>query len=90
MRDVEKQYGGLRPLRVHNLASSRALSPCSIGFDRPAAETFVNLITGASLPDAGEVDILGRPRAPSPTATSGSRSSSDSASSAIASCCSRR
>ena len=32
-----------------------------IGFDRPAAEVFVNLITGASLPDTGEVESLGRP-----------------------------
>ena len=32
-----------------------------LGFDRPAAEVFVNLITGASLPDKGEVVSLGRP-----------------------------
>jgi ABC-type transporter Mla maintaining outer membrane lipid asymmetry ATPase subunit MlaF len=32
-----------------------------LGFDRPAAEVFVNLITGASLPDKGEVASLGRP-----------------------------
>jgi phospholipid/cholesterol/gamma-HCH transport system ATP-binding protein len=31
-----------------------------LGFDRPAAEVFVNLITGASLPDKGEVASLGR------------------------------
>ena len=31
-----------------------------IGFDRPAAEVFVNLITGASLPDKGQVVSLGR------------------------------
>ena len=32
-----------------------------IGFDRPAAEVFVSLITGAALPDKGEVISLGRP-----------------------------
>ena len=32
-----------------------------LGFDRPAAEVFVNLITGASLPDKGAVVSLGRP-----------------------------
>jgi ABC-type multidrug transport system ATPase subunit len=32
-----------------------------IGFDRAAAEVFVNLITGASLPDKGQVLSLGRP-----------------------------
>src|SRR6186997_2859806 len=31
-----------------------------LGFDRPAAEVFVNLITGAALPDKGEVASLGR------------------------------
>ena len=32
-----------------------------LGFDRPAAEIFVNLVTGATLPDKGEVISLGRP-----------------------------
>jgi ABC-type transporter Mla maintaining outer membrane lipid asymmetry ATPase subunit MlaF len=32
-----------------------------VGFDRPAAEIFVNLVTGAALPDHGEVISLGRP-----------------------------
>lgn len=32
-----------------------------IGLDRAAAEVLVNLITGASLPDKGEVASLGRP-----------------------------
>ena len=32
-----------------------------IGFDRPTAEVLVNLITGASLPDNGVVESLGRP-----------------------------
>jgi len=58
---VEKQYGGLRPLRVRDLRVPPGRVTMLIGFDRPAAEVFVNLITGASLPDKGEVASLGRP-----------------------------
>jgi putative ABC transport system ATP-binding protein len=32
-----------------------------LGFDRPSAEVFVNLATGATLPDAGDVSVFGRP-----------------------------
>src|SRR5207237_9781782 len=38
----------------------RATRATLIGLDLPAAETFVNLITGAVLPDKGEVITLGR------------------------------
>ena len=31
-----------------------------MGFDRPAAEAFINLITGATLPDSGTVKVYGR------------------------------
>jgi ABC-type transporter Mla maintaining outer membrane lipid asymmetry ATPase subunit MlaF len=58
---VEKQYGGLRPLRVRDLHVLSGRITMLLGFDRPAAEVFVNLITGASLPDKGEVTSLGRP-----------------------------
>jgi ABC-type transporter Mla maintaining outer membrane lipid asymmetry ATPase subunit MlaF len=61
LTDVEKQYGGLRPLRVRSLRVPAGGITMLIGFDRPAAEVFVNLITGASLPDKGEVSSLGRP-----------------------------
>ncbi len=60
LTDVEKQYGGLRPLRVRDLRVPAGRATMLLGFDRPAAEVFVNLITGASLPDAGEVASLGR------------------------------
>ena len=59
-KDVEKQYGGLRPLRIRDLRISRGRPTMLIGFDRPTAEVFVNLITGASLPEIGEVVCLGR------------------------------
>ena len=61
LTNVEKQYGGLRPLRVRDLRVPAGRITMLIGFDRPAAEVFVNLITGASLPDKGEVASLGRP-----------------------------
>ena len=61
LTDVEKQYGGLRPLRVRDLRVPAGRMTMLIGFDRPAAEVFVNLITGASLPDKGKVESLGRP-----------------------------
>jgi ABC-type transporter Mla maintaining outer membrane lipid asymmetry ATPase subunit MlaF len=60
LHDVEKQYGALRPLRVRNLNIQPRTSTTLIGLDLPAAETFVNLITGAVLPDKGEVVTLGR------------------------------
>lgn len=58
---VEKQYGGLRPLRVRDLRVAEGRITMLLGFDRPTAEVFVNLITGASLPDTGDVSSLGRP-----------------------------
>jgi D-xylose transport system ATP-binding protein len=58
--NVEKQYGGLRPMRVRNLRVPAGRITMLLGFDRPTAEVFVNLITGASLPDTGEVSSLGR------------------------------
>jgi ribose transport system ATP-binding protein len=57
---VEKQYGGLRPLRVRHLRIPRGQVTMLVGFDRPAAEMLVNLVTGATLPDKGEVHSLGR------------------------------
>jgi ABC-type transporter Mla maintaining outer membrane lipid asymmetry ATPase subunit MlaF len=61
LRDVEKRYGALRPLRVRALRIERRTRATLIGLDLPAAETFVNLITGAVLPDKGEVVTLGQP-----------------------------
>jgi ABC-type transporter Mla maintaining outer membrane lipid asymmetry ATPase subunit MlaF len=61
LRGVEKQYGGLRPLRVRDLRIPAGQVTMLIGFELPAAEVFVNLITGAALPETGEVISLGRP-----------------------------
>jgi ABC-type lipoprotein export system ATPase subunit len=61
LHDVEKRYGALRPLRVRDLRIQSGARSTLIGLDLPAAETFVNLITGAVLPDKGEVVTLGQP-----------------------------
>jgi ABC-type sugar transport system ATPase subunit len=60
LKDVEKQYGALRPLRIRDLRAPEQRITMLMGFDRGAAEAFVNLITGAALPDRGEVITLGR------------------------------
>src|SRR6185436_18660757 len=57
---ISKDYRGLRPLRIAELRVAAGEHIAILGFDRPAAEVFVNLATGAILPDAGEVAILGR------------------------------
>jgi ABC-type transporter Mla maintaining outer membrane lipid asymmetry ATPase subunit MlaF len=61
LRDIEKQYGGLRPLRIRALRVAAGDCVMLIGFDRPAAETLVNLITGAALPEKGGIVSLGSP-----------------------------
>ena len=61
LRDVQKEYRSLRPLRVRTLDVREGDSIALLGFDRGAAEVFVNLITGATVPDAGEVRVFGRP-----------------------------
>jgi ABC-type transporter Mla maintaining outer membrane lipid asymmetry ATPase subunit MlaF len=60
MTGVSKAYGGLRPLRIDQLAVAPAEQVALIGFDQPSAEVFVNLTTGATLPDAGTVSLFGR------------------------------
>lgn len=60
LREVEKQYGALRPLRVRDLRVPAGRITMLIGVDRAAAEVFVNLVTGAAVPDKGEVTSLGR------------------------------
>jgi predicted ABC-type transport system involved in lysophospholipase L1 biosynthesis ATPase subunit len=57
---VSRNYGGLRPLRIAELRVAPGESVALLGFDQPTAETFVNLATGASLPDSGDVRLFGR------------------------------
>lgn len=58
---VTKQYGALRPLRIERLDVLAGEQIAIVGLDRPAAEVFVNLLTGAGLPDTGSVAVFGRP-----------------------------
>jgi ABC-type transporter Mla maintaining outer membrane lipid asymmetry ATPase subunit MlaF len=57
---IAKDYRGLRPLRVERLEVFAGDLVGLLGFDQVSAEVFVNLLTGASLPDSGQVSILGR------------------------------
>ena len=61
LHDVEKDYRALRPLRVRHLELRQQESIALTGLDRAAAEVLVNLITAATLPDAGIVNIFGAP-----------------------------
>ena len=63
VRGVTKNYGGLRPLRLAALTVEPGARIALTGIDAPAAEILVNLLTGASLPDEGEVRLFGRPTA---------------------------
>jgi ABC-type transporter Mla maintaining outer membrane lipid asymmetry ATPase subunit MlaF len=58
---VQKSYGGLRPLRLQALAIAPGERVAISGLDAGGAEVLVNLVTGASLPDHGDVRVLGRP-----------------------------
>ena len=85
-----KDYRGLRPLRIERLTLAAGEQVALLGFDQPAAEVFVNLITGATLPDPGEVRVLGRPTAAITDSADWLAASIASASSASARCCSTR
>jgi len=61
IRDVQKDYRALRPLRVRELDVHDGESVALLGFDRAAAEVFVNLLTAATVPDSGRIEIFGRP-----------------------------
>jgi predicted ABC-type transport system involved in lysophospholipase L1 biosynthesis ATPase subunit len=61
VRSVTKNYGGLRPLRLAALTVEAGDRVAITGVDAPAAEHLVNLLTGATLPDEGEIRLFGRP-----------------------------
>jgi ABC-type polar amino acid transport system ATPase subunit len=58
---ISKNYGGLRPLRIADLRIAAGEHVALLGVDRPGGEVLVNLATGQTLPDAGEVRVFGRP-----------------------------
>ena len=57
---VSKQYGALRPLRLEQFAVAEGQLVTLMGLDQPAAEVFINLATGGTLPDTGRVEAFGR------------------------------
>ncbi|MGH9372638.1 MAG: hypothetical protein ACRD15_14010 [Vicinamibacterales bacterium] len=59
IRSVTKDYRGLRPLRIEHLELREGQTLALAGFDQAAAEVFVNLATGATVPDSGEVRVFG-------------------------------
>jgi ABC-type ATPase involved in cell division len=61
LKSVTKHYGGLRPLRVESFELLPKQTVALLGFDKAAAEVLVNLITAATLPDSGDVEIFGSP-----------------------------
>ncbi|MGE0043092.1 MAG: hypothetical protein AB7H88_21945 [Vicinamibacterales bacterium] len=64
-----KDYRGLRPLRIRELAVAEGDLVSITGLDEAAAEIFVSLVTGAGLPDEGAVALFGRPTADIPDTT---------------------
>jgi putative ABC transport system ATP-binding protein len=58
---VIKDYRGLRPLRIQQLRVAAGERVALVGFDQVTAELLVNLVTGATLPDSGQVSVFGRP-----------------------------
>jgi ABC-type transporter Mla maintaining outer membrane lipid asymmetry ATPase subunit MlaF len=61
LSDLSKAYGALRPLRIARLSVAAGEPVAILGLDQAAAEMFLNLLTGAALPDRGEVHVFGRP-----------------------------
>lgn len=54
-----KDYHGLRPLRLQRLTLGAGQQLAVLGFDEPSAEMMTTLITGAAVPDAGDIRVLG-------------------------------
>ena len=58
--NVSKGYQGLRPLRIASLQVLPGERVALAGVDGPGAEVLVNLVTGAVVPEQGEVWTFGR------------------------------
>jgi ABC-type transporter Mla maintaining outer membrane lipid asymmetry ATPase subunit MlaF len=57
---VRKSFAGLRPLRLQSLEIAPGERVALGGLEPGVTELLVNLITGASLPDAGTISVFGR------------------------------
>ena len=60
IRDLSKDYRTLRPLRIKELVARPGDVLSISGIDVLGAETFAHLVTGATLPDSGDVWLFGR------------------------------
>ncbi len=60
IRGLVKDYQSLRPLRVRTLTVAAGDVVSIAGLDAEAAEMFVHLVTGAALPDEGDIALFGR------------------------------
>src|SRR5687768_16175368 len=60
VRALVKNYQALRPLRIASLTISPGEIVSITGLDAPAAEMLVGLVTGAVVPDSGEVRLFGQ------------------------------
>lgn len=58
--DLQKEHGGLRPLRLRSLELSPGSRLAIVGLDAASSEVLVNLLTGATLADQGTVELFGR------------------------------
>jgi ABC-type transporter Mla maintaining outer membrane lipid asymmetry ATPase subunit MlaF len=60
IRNLTKDYRSLRPLRIASLDLRDRQTLALCGFDRMTAEILVDLITGAIVPDSGEIAVFGQ------------------------------
>jgi ABC-type transporter Mla maintaining outer membrane lipid asymmetry ATPase subunit MlaF len=61
VRDLSKNYGGLRPFRLKAFAVEEGDAVVLEGPDHQAAAVLTDLLTGTTLPDTGSIVIAGRP-----------------------------
>jgi ABC-type lipoprotein export system ATPase subunit len=60
MTGVSKTYNALRPLRIASLVVTEGERVSLGGVDAGAGELLINLVTGASVPDEGDIRVFGR------------------------------
>jgi len=60
LSSIVKDYHGLRPLRIERFALDAGDLVAIAGLDAASAEAFVNIATGAALPEQGRITLFGR------------------------------
>lgn len=61
LRNVSRDYRGLRPLRIETLDVHEGQRLALVGVDQMMAEVLVDLITAAIVPDQGDIEVFGQP-----------------------------